>query len=110
MNKTTVHKKFIFNQKIDHNWLFSLYEDDYAYITEVFSNSLDSLKEDLPSFTSAFETADIPALKRMTHKLKPVFGFAGLLQHQEMMKRFESACRNASDTSNLTLQYIELMD
>ena len=27
-----------------------------------------------------------------------------------MMARFENACANTSDTSNLTLQYIELLD
>lgn len=110
MNKTTIRKKFIFNEKIDAQWIYSLYEDDYGYIAEVFSSSLDAFKEDLPAFTGAFETSDILSLKKSAHKIKPVFGFAGLLHHQEMMGRFESACLNASSISNLTLQYIELLE
>jgi hypothetical protein len=110
MNKTTIRKKFIFNEKIDSAWLFSLYEDDYEYIAEVFNSSLDSFKEDLPAFTGAFETSDITTLKKSAHKIKPVFGFAGLLHHQEMMGRFENACLNASNTSNLTMHYIELLE
>ena len=110
MNRTNGHKKFKFNEKIDENWLHSLYEDDYAYIAEVFNSGIESFREDLPTLTTAFESSDIQALKRSTHKLKPVFGYAGLLFHQEMMARFENACANTSDTSNLTLQYIELLD
>ena len=110
MNRTNGHKKFKFNEKIDENWLHSLYEDDYAYIAEVFNSGIESFREDLPALTTAFESSDIQALKRSTHKLKPVFGYAGLLFHQEMMARFENACANTSDTANLTLQYIELLD
>lgn len=110
MNRANGHKKFKFNEKIDEDWLYSLYEDDYTYIAEVFNSGIESFREDLPALTSAFESADIQALKRSTHKLKPVFGYAGLLFHQEMMARFENACANTSDTSNLTLQYIELLD
>ena len=110
MIRTNGHKKFKFNEKIDENWLHSLYEDDYAYIAEVFNSGIESFREDLPALTTAFESSDIQALKRSTHKLKPVFGYAGLLFHQEMMARFENACANTSDTSNLTLQSIELLD
>jgi hypothetical protein len=110
MNRTNGHKKFKFNEKIDEAWLYSLYEDDYAYIAEVFNSGIESFREDLPALTSAFESSDIQGLKRSTHKLKPVFGYAGLLFHQEMMARFENACANTSDTSNLTLQYIELLE
>ena len=110
MNRVTAHKKFIFNSKIDQRWLYSLYEDDYTYIAEVFNNSLDTLKEELPSFSGAFESNDISALKRATHKLKPLFGFAGLLHHQEQMGRFENACSNVSNVENLTMQYIEVIE
>lgn len=110
MNRHFVHKKFIFNAKIDQDYLHSLYEEDYAYVAEVFSGSLETLNEELQYFISAFECSDIPSLKKATHKLKPLFGFTGLLDHQEMMARFENACMNATNTGNLTMQYIELMD
>ena len=42
MNRTNGHKKFKFNEKIDENWLHSLYEDDYAYIAEVFNSGIES--------------------------------------------------------------------
>jgi hypothetical protein len=110
MNQASVHKKFIFNEKIDQDYLYSLYEEDYHYIAEVFSSSLECFNEELQSFSNAFESSDIPALKKAAHKLKPLFGFTGLLHQQEMMARFEHACMTASNAGNLTMQYIELME
>lgn len=110
MNQVNVHKKFIFNEKIDEDYIYSLYEYDYTYITEVFNSSLESLKEEIGHFTSAYESSDIPALKNATHKIKPIFGFTGLLDHQEMLSRFEHLCESASNTSNITMQYMELIE
>jgi hypothetical protein len=110
MNPAYVHKKFIFNEKIDEAYIYSLYEYDYAYIAEVFNNSLETLKEETGHFSSAYESSDITALKKATHKIKPIFGFTGLLHHQEMIARFEHLCENASNTSNVTIQYMELTE
>jgi hypothetical protein len=110
MNPAKTYKKFIFNENIDEDHLFSLYEHDYAYIAEVFNSSIESLKEETGHFNSAYETSDIKALKSVTHKIKPLFGFTGLLHHQEMIARFEHLCENASSTSNITMQYMELTE
>lgn len=108
MNPARTYKKFIFNEKIDEDYLFSLYQDDYEYIAEVFNSSLDSLKEEASHLASAYESSDIEGLKAVTHKIKPIFGFTGLLHHQEMLTRFEQLCSNASSTSNITIQYMEV--
>ena len=108
MSQAYVHKKFIFNENIDEDHVYGMYEYDYPYIAEVFAGSLDSLNEDTRHFTSAFESADIASLKRTTHKIKPIFGFTGLLHHQEMMARFEHLCETSSGTGNITMQYMEM--
>jgi hypothetical protein len=110
MNPAKAYKKFIFNENIDEDHIFGLYELDYAYIAEVFNNSVEALKEENGHFTSAYESSDIPALKKATHKIKPLFGFTGLLHHQEMIARFEHLCEGASSTSNITIQYMELIE
>jgi len=110
MNPAKAHKKFIFNENIDEDHIHGLYEYDYAYIAEVFNSSLDVLKEETGHLASAYESSDIPALKRATHKIKPVFGFTGLLHHEEMTARFEHLCETASSTSNITMQYMELIE
>ena len=110
MNRTSVHNKFIFNEKIDSDYLFSLYENDYAYIAEVFATSLETLKEESRHFTTSYESSDIPALKKATHKIKPLFGFTGLMHHQEMMSRFEHLCESTVNMSNLTMPYMEVTE
>lgn len=110
MGHTSVHKKFIFNEKIDDDYIFGLYGDDYAYIAEVFSGSLESLKEEVGHLTSAYESSNVEAVKKAAHKIKPLFGFTGLLHHQEMMSRFEHTCESASGIANITIQYIEIIE
>ena len=108
MNPARAYNKFIFNEKIDEDYLYSLYQDDYEYIMEIFNSSLDSLKEETAHLATAFESSDIGLLKNVTHKIKPIFGFTGLLHHQEMLTRFEQLCSNAKGVSNVTIQYMEV--
>jgi len=110
MREPSVHKKFIFNEKIDSGFLFGLYEDDYDYITEVFGSSLETLNEEFTHFTTAFESSDIPSLKKAAHKIKPILGFTGLTYHEDMVQRFEQLCSNASSASGVTIQYIEVTE
>jgi hypothetical protein len=110
MKQQSVHKKFIFNEKIDSAYLFSLYEDDFVYITEVYGSCLESLNDELRHFTTAFESSDIDTLKKTAHKIKPLFGFTGLTYHQDMMQRFEQLCNNSSNASSVTIQYMEVLE
>lgn len=110
MSSASVHNKFIFNEKIDSDYLFSLYDADYPYIAEVFCSSHESLKEELGALVSAYESSNITDLKKAAHKMKPIFGFAGLLDHQEQVGRFEHLCENASAVSNITMQYMEIIE
>jgi hypothetical protein len=110
MSQASVYKKFIFNEKIDDDYLYGLYGDDYAYIAEVFNNSLESLKEEAGHLTTAYESSNVDAVKKAAHKIKPLFGFTGLLHHQEMMSRFEHTCESASGIANVTIQYMEIIE
>jgi len=110
MKDASLHKKFIFNSHIDDEWLYSLYDYDYPYVAEVFHSSLNTLKDELPLLVNAFEAFDLTGLRKTIHKIKPIFGYTGLLKHQEALDRFEHACGNASGTSNLTMQFIEISE
>jgi len=109
MEEQFTHKKFIFNDKIDRAFLNSLYEDDFPYIEEVFHTTLKTFPGDIVEIQSAFNSKDIPALKKAVHKIKPVFGFTGLLQAQELSQEFENACLNAESINQLQPQYELLM-
>jgi hypothetical protein len=103
-------KKFIFDENIDKEFIFSLYEDDYSYITEVFYNCLESVDEGIPVLHNAFEAGDVTLVKNAAHKLKPVFGFTGLLNHQDTIGIFENVCVNVSTLEVVKNEFEELMD
>jgi HPt (histidine-containing phosphotransfer) domain-containing protein len=109
MNPEYSLKKFIFNSKIDANYLQSLYEDDYAYIAEIFETSLQDMDADLNAIEFAFESNEPKSLRKAVHKLKPVFGFAGMLEEQQLMQEFETRCEEAENTKSLSSQYQSLI-
>ena len=104
------HNKFIFNEKIDSEFLHNLYEDDYQYMVEVFETTLRHFDEDVLPIQSAFGDSDFSGLRKALHKVKPVFGFTGLLRHQEVLGKFEEACSGSQNISELHSAYDSLME
>ena len=109
MSQQSVTKNFVFNEKIDNAFIFSLYENDYECIADVFNTSLESFDSDLDEVEKAFKTDDLDRLRKAVHKMKPVFGFVGLLQHQEKIGSFEKTCSMVANTAALTPAYDNLL-
>ncbi len=109
MNQQSVSKKFVFNEKIDNEFIFNLYQDDYSYITEVFNTSLETFDEDIAKVEEAYRAGDLQSLSKAVHKMKPVFGFTGLLEHQENIGDFEKACLKAEEPAFLAIEYKKLI-
>jgi hypothetical protein len=106
MGNETLPKQFIFNEKLDNETLDSLYAGDLSYIEEIFATALRHFDGDFDAVQLAFNNQSIEDLKRAVHKIKPTFGFAGLLATQELCRKFEDDCANARATTDLTNQYI----
>jgi HPt (histidine-containing phosphotransfer) domain-containing protein len=109
MSEPNFSKKFIFNEKIDSNYLYSLYEDDYQYIEEIYSTTLNHFQDDLNWMHEAFRTNNLAELKKAIHKIKPTFGFVGLPNIQQLCKDFEDICQKVSTTNDLTNEYQQIV-
>ena len=109
MSRPNFSKKFIFNEKLDHEYLYSLYEDDYQYIEEIFSTTLTYFDADFKAIQEAFETNNISELKRAIHKIKPTFGFVGLPLVQHICKEFEDICQKANASNELKSEYQQIV-
>ena len=109
MEQPSSRKRFIFNKKIDHEFIFSLYEDDFEYLVQVFETSLESLGPDLQILYDAYADSNLQDMKRAIHKIKPVFGFTGLLQHQAAIENFQKRYASETDTLQLASEYEELL-
>lgn len=109
MNIKPEDNSFIFNEKIDSDFIFSLYEDDFTYIEEIFGITLAQLLPDISQVVAAHKSQDREALRKAVHKIKPSFGFVGLLASQESCKKFEALCNPDTPDENLEVSYSQLL-
>ena len=110
MRNHTQHNTFIFNDKIDRELLFSLYEGDFPYIEEIFSITLSQIKPDISQLKAAFDAGNKETLRQFAHKLKPSFGFVGIPAMQEQCRQFESECSVATEVGVLAPSFHKLVD
>ena len=96
---------FNFNLKIDRDFIISMYEEDYPYISEVFSTTLGQLIPDIEILKKAFANRDLESLRKQVHKIKPAFGFAGLRDTEALCQQFEDNCLSVSSTEILADKY-----
>ena len=109
MSGSNFSKKFIFNEKIDSDYLYSLYEDDYQYIEEIFATTLAHFDADYKSIRIAYESNNLLELKRAIHKIKPTFGFVGLPLVQQICQEFEDICQKANASNELKTEYQQIV-
>ncbi len=100
---------FNFHEKVDKAFIFSLYEHDYPYIAEVFGSSLESVNEDISIIEHSYQNGQLQQLKKAVHKIKPVFGFTGLLEHQEKIGLFERQAELAENVNAVSHEFDELI-
>jgi HPt (histidine-containing phosphotransfer) domain-containing protein len=95
MNNPLSDTTFSFSPPIDGNYLFDLYAGDYVMIEETFADVLKDYDGFAQVIFSSYQAEDISALKSAVHKIKPLFGFVGLLSIQAQCQDFENACQRA---------------
>lgn len=110
MGSSLSHKKFIFNDKFDRNFLFSMYEDDYPDIVEIFQSCLETFADETPTLRSAYHSGDLALLRKTVHKLKPVFGFAGLPGREAEAAAFELQLSQAASVAAIENEYHEFVN
>ena len=100
---------FQFDQQIDADVLYSLYENDYLYIEEIFKTTLKHYDEDVDAFKAHFYADNLEELKRTAHKIKPVFGYIGMPVVQECCQDFEDKCEKTGTVGEILPDYEKLL-
>ena len=95
MNKPLSDNAFTFSPPIDSRYLIELYAGDYVMIGETFTDVLQEYDDFVQQIYSGYEQGDRVALKSAVHKIKPLFGFIGLLSLQSQCQDFENTCLRA---------------
>ena len=109
MNHLSRPKNFIFNEKLDSEYLYSLYADDFMYVEEIFATTLQHFDQHFESMKIAYDSGNLTDLKRATHKIKPTFGFVGLPQILQVCKEFEEQCERASSIEEVKDDYKQIV-
>lgn len=92
---------FIFDQRLDVEFLSAIYDNDLEHAEMVFGQYLQSIPQHLESLEEAYAAGDIEAFRQQVHKVKPVFSFVGLTGITEQAASLESQCRNAGHVTEL---------
>jgi chemotaxis protein histidine kinase CheA len=101
---------FTFSDKIDADYIFNMYEDDYSYIETMFKTVLDHFDGDRLGILDNFQQDDLELLRKAVHKIKPTFGFVGMPAVLEKCKAFENKCYQVRSAKDLEADYKDLLD
>lgn len=85
-----------------------LYSGDYMMIEETFADVVHEYPSLLEHIDAAYLAGDVSALRAAIHKIKPLFGFVGLISLQSQCLHFENTCEVASSVSSLNSEYTTL--
>lgn len=109
MGGETLRNNFAFHEKVDAEFLFSMYGDDFGCMEEIFATTLKHMDPDVNAVKQAF-TANSPSdLKKAVHKIKPTFGFVGLAEVQHLCKEMEDKCLHINSTGEVREAYEQLI-
>jgi HPt (histidine-containing phosphotransfer) domain-containing protein len=96
---------FVFNSKLDGEFLRSIYEDDKEHAEMVFEQFLLSIGMQLDEIEDSYTTGNTEFFRKKIHKLKPVLSFVGLTGLTGKAEVLEKKCSEASDITNLSELY-----
>jgi HPt (histidine-containing phosphotransfer) domain-containing protein len=99
--------KFIFDTRLDTEYLETIYEGDKDYAAVVFEQFILSYPEQLAAIEESFAKEDIIAYKGHIHKIKATFSFVGLTKLTNQCEAIEKNCGENYDLNTLTLLHID---
>ena len=99
---------FIFDQRLDNEFLQSIYEGDAEHAMVVFSQFLQMAPPMMKDIDESYKAGIVEDFRKKVHKLKPVFSFVGLTELTRKAEVLETKCKEASEIYDLSDLYIEL--
>lgn len=109
MNEIFSPKSFVFNSHIESSYLKSLYEDDYVYIEKIFQLTYTQLEEDIAEMPAILGRGSVVELQQKIHKIKPCFGYVGMLHIEEICRVWEEKSKTTPEVNAITEATRELI-
>ncbi|HRP57509.1 hypothetical protein [Agriterribacter sp.] len=87
---------FNFSPELDVAFLLELYGEDLQQAELVFESTVQQLRAELQLAENRFHDGDTAGLKKVIHKMKPLFGYIGLNETMQEFASFEAVCAQAA--------------
>jgi hypothetical protein len=107
MNSQGVH--YMFSGRFDSSFLSQLYGGDMDSAREIFDTSVHHLSLELKNAINHYENGDLIALRRVFHKIKPLYGYVGLPTLHDHVLRFENKCAEVHDIGELRYEFEKII-
>jgi|SRR6185437_412530 len=98
----------IFDQRLDNEFLQSIYEGDAEHAMVVFSQFLQMVPPMMKDIDESYKAGIVEDFRKKVHKVKPVFSFVGLTTLTKKAELLETKCKEVSEISDISNLYKEL--
>lgn len=99
---------FAFDERLDTEFLLSLYDGDAEHASIVFSQFLQMAPALMKEIDESYNTGIVESFRQKVHKLKPVFSFVGLTQLTTRAEALEKMCKETSQIDEVGEMYKDL--
>ena len=102
------NNNFTFDQRLDTDFLLSIYEDDLEHAELIFEQFLVVAPVQMKEIDESFESGNVEIFRQRLHKLKPVFSFVGLTWLTTKAEMLEKRCKEISNLIEVKELYYDL--
>ena len=96
---------YIFSDHFNQAYLDDLYDGDLRAAEEIFDSSIREISSEMSLASVFFDQGNVDGVRRVYHKIKPLFGYVGLLPVQEFVQQFEDNCLRHAATGDLLFTF-----
>lgn len=100
---------FEISSDLNKGFLQELYGDDYQQMEMVFEATVDQLVAEIKLAKSRFHEGDVLGLKKVTHKMKPLFGYVGLDEIMAVFAAFEEKCLSGATITEVEQDFLNIV-
>ena len=104
---TLTYNGFQFKEHFDGQFLADMYED-LNQVNETFTVIITQLKEESLLADRLFEAKDKEGVRKIFHKIKPLWGYVGLSKMQEDTQLFETSCAQKQKFEDIEAEYFAI--
>lgn len=97
-----------FDPRLNAEILYDLYEDDMDEAIIVFDQFLNMGPSLMKEMNDEYNKGSVETFRQKVHKMKPVFGYVGLMRQNELAETLEKKCKEISRISEIDDLYRQL--